>query len=653
MSEIKKEYIRSLGAFREFVFSLRAAIYGFDIECESLEPEAKIAGFSLYRPATNSAIYVPFDHAVDRYEDGTALSGGSPYTPFSEEDKQEIAKLLSVLQVITYNGAFDLGRFLKRFGYCPMPIGDGQLAGKMLQLKSWEGLKALAITLGIATETHSIEDILGEGNYNFRLAKLDKKTLDYTCQDAILAVLVEQEVIKKHLKPEKYKKWQEVYQLELDVMKILGLSELIGIPLDLDKFKITAQAITRDYIDLGDEVCTILNRDDPELDFNIASTRRLSAALFNAPDHEAKELKKGQHQDLEFSGLGLKPATRSGKNGSFSTATPNLELIEDQHAVIEKILEWKTMNSIVTRDIPHVEEWCPDGTVYPRFVQIGEDGTSRIYTAAPNVISMSKKVRRAMPPRENRIFIHSDFQAAEFIIAALLSGESQILDALDAGLDPHINTYCTMTNTSYPEDVTSDEWQKNRETGKVLNYAVIFGTSGYSIAMRLKCSQGEAKEMLAKFWATHPILHEWTAMRRNYAKEHARTYTVIGRVRKLPGVFSNNWKVKQKTYRQAVNTACQGSCGDALKLAIRNLYKLSQDPNSIVGKLNLKILCPVFDAILLEIDDIQGSDRAMIETELREANEVVLEHEGRSTRMKCDMGWSTESWYAAMMDAKA
>jgi len=134
-------------------------------------------------------------------------------------------------------------------------------------------------------------------------------------------------------------------------------------------------------------------------------------------------------------------------------------------------------------------------------------------------------------------------------------------------------------------------------------------------------------------------------MRKDFAKKHAKTYTVLGRVRKLPRVWAKNWKVKAGELRRSVNTACQGSCGDALKLAILELDKLSKDFLANVG---LRVVCPVFDACLLELNVEATVIESQIEAAIKEAFEVKLSYEGRTTRMACDLGWSTVSWLEAM-----
>jgi DNA polymerase I len=275
-----------------------------------------------------------------------------------------------------------------------------------------------------------------------------------------------------------------------------------------------------------------------------------------------------------------------------------------------------------------------------------------VYTAQPNAISLSKTVRAAMPPGPGKIYVHVDYRAAEWRLAAIMAGERKILDALDSGADPHKLTYSEMTGTPL-DQVTSDQ----RDVGKVLNYAALFGSTGYSLARSLKCSESEASQKSKDFWSAYPALARWRDERHQYAKQHAKTLTILGRVRKLPEIFYNNKADHAKALRRSVNTSTQGSCGDVLKLAIRNFYIQADSPNTPLGRLGARIVCPVFDAALVEIvlpsELKEGTEdfetwKSMMETELRKVFEIPLQYRGVSSKMLVDMHWSTVSWLHAM-----
>jgi DNA polymerase I-like protein with 3'-5' exonuclease and polymerase domains len=587
---------------------------GFDIEAVSLDHTSSLAGFSLFLPSQSIAIYVALNH-------------GSHQLALTSD---QILKI-SQLKVKTYNGGFDLYRWEYRYGTRPTCVGDAGVVSKLLQLHKF-GLKNLAEELKLTTQIIRIEDVLGAGKYDFTKAPLNNLTRDYGCQDAILACLGEEALLKNHFKPAHHPGWDRVYSLELAVMPILERASCEGILVDRAKFEEAAELMKEEALSLSYEICRDLNRGSS---FPLGSPKRLAAALYNpSTGLPNKSAKTEAQREMTLPGLGLTPPGNTS-----STATSVLELIEDQHPVITKILRWKKLNSVITRDLDQMMEFAKTGILHPQFIQIGEDGTSRIYSRQPNLISMSMEARRAMPPRKNRVYIHADFDAAEWRIVALLSGEQKVLDSLEEGIDPHYFTYSEMTGKPVSE-VSREE----REIGKVLNYACLYGANPYRVSLDLQISQTQAAMLLDEFWNTYPRIKAWVENRKIYCKEHARTYTVLGRTRYLPEAFSKDPSQRASAARQSVNTAGQGSCGDALKLALVKLDSASRDPNSILNKYNLSIRCPVFDAVLLELDAEAMEQPWEVEKEILHYMEVELTYEGRSTKMKAHVGWSQVSW---------
>jgi hypothetical protein len=188
---------------------------------------------------------------------------------------------------------------------------------------------------------------------------------------------------------------------------------------------------------------------------------------------------------------------------------------------------------------------------------------------------------------------------------------------------------------------------EQREIGKVLNYAVLYGKTAHGVAEKLQIEGSRAAILFDDFWKTYPLLKKWIDYRKEYCRKHARTYTVLGRTRELREVFAKEETRKKAAMRQAVNTAGQGSCGDALKLALVNLKNAAKTPGNLLHQLNCEIRCPVFDAVLLEMDIYPEDQRGTIERAILDQVEVMLNWEGRYTVMKAHVGWSTNNWAEA------
>jgi len=165
--------------------ALKEKKVGFDIETASLDANSVIAGFSLYLPEMDTAVYVPLNHK-------------------SGENFQGVPDLTGI-NLVTFYGSFDVGRWLYWYDQLLTVVGDGYIATKMLQtLDRFSGVKALIEKYKLLPRVIEIEEVCGEGNYDFTLVELNQLCLDYTTQDAYAALRGEEEILKESLNRSRY-----------------------------------------------------------------------------------------------------------------------------------------------------------------------------------------------------------------------------------------------------------------------------------------------------------------------------------------------------------------------------------------------------------------------------------------------------------------
>lgn len=76
--------------------------------------------------------------------------------------------------------------------------------------------------------------------------------------------------------------------------------------------------------------------------------------------------------------------------------------------------------------------------------------------------------------------------------------------------------------------------------------------------------------------------------------------TLLGRVRHIPYINSSNPKEKSKAERQAVNTICQGSAADIIKIAMIQICSLLKRMNS-----KTTLLLHIHDELLFDVPEIE------------------------------------------------
>jgi len=318
--------------------------------------------------------------------------------------------------------------------------------------------------------------------------------------------------------------------------------------------------------------------------------------------------------ELLFDKLGYAPIVYTGK-GAASTSIPALEALSGS-AIIDAILDYKHVKTILETYLQKVFKYLDDeGRAYWAFSQIGQSG--RTYTFGPNVQQWPWELRKAVLPDPGNFFLLADYKAQELRILAALSGETTLIDAIHQGLDLHKNTFSMMTGTPL-EDVTEEE----RELGKVLNYAPLYGAEARKISEKLRVSEAVAQKLLDKFFGAMPEVVKWKilTLRQSKASQSVRTY--FGRWRELENISARQRHIRGKDERRAGNTKIQGTAADLMKRAILRLRR--ELPSDVI------MVLPVHDSMLFQVPDHFRSKVGEImnlisDTMAEEINGVVFE----------------------------
>jgi DNA polymerase theta len=78
--------------------------------------------------------------------------------------------------------------------------------------------------------------------------------------------------------------------------------------------------------------------------------------------------------------------------------------------------------------------------------------------------------------------------------------------------------------------------------------------------------------MMDRFMAMYPGLKTFIAATKAGCKERGFVQTLLGRRRTILGIASSDREERARAERQAVNTLCQGSAADLIKLAMINIH---------------------------------------------------------------------------------
>ncbi|GAH10263.1 unnamed protein product, partial [marine sediment metagenome] len=121
------------------------------------------------------------------------------------------------------------------------------------------------------------------------------------------------------------------------------------------------------------------------------------------------------------------------------------------------------------------------------------------------------------------------------------------------------------------EDVTET---LRDETGKTLNFGILYGMGVWSLAQRLNVSEQKAKIYWNKYFKAMPGAQAWIDNEVAKAKRLGYVTLLYGTRRYLPNLKSKERKDREKAERGVTNTIIQGSAGEVMKIAMVRMQKL-------------------------------------------------------------------------------
>nr|GLL46280.1 helicase and polymerase-containing protein TEBICHI isoform X1 [Ipomoea trifida]GMD28221.1 helicase and polymerase-containing protein TEBICHI isoform X1 [Ipomoea batatas] len=151
---------------------------------------------------------------------------------------------------------------------------------------------------------------------------------------------------------------------------------------------------------------------------------------------------------------------------------------------------------------------------------------------------------------------------------AHFSKDSSLIELLS---NPHGDVF-TMIAARWTGKSESIVSSKERDQTKRLVYGILYGMGSKSLAEQLGCSSDEAIEKIQSFKGSFPGVASWLQEAVCICREKGYVETLNGRKRFLSKIKFGNSKEKSKAQRQAVNSICQGSAADIIKIAMISVH---------------------------------------------------------------------------------
>jgi DNA polymerase-1 len=578
---------------------------GVDVETYPLDPKRKtpdarvdpMAGFGVSLYPDESEILDPMTF----------------YGATSDHYLAAVKQPLSERDWYAHNAMFD-GTVLRRYGIrLGRHAGDPRIIAYLLG-EPEAGLKPL-LQQYLGVEIIEYLDILAQWNAaDIRGVPLDEQARYCGSQDSELVVALE-ECMRAEVPSERI---LDVYtQVELPMVNILIDMHEKGIRFDREAAQpLLEQAVrTKDGLDtaiammveqagfvqwerrggklwyptckgcrngakkrLTCEVCGGAGKLDPvKQPFNAGSFIQLRALLY---DHFGLPMKRyaAGVQDWMIDAGKVMPDEVQG-------ATDELALLQlqERHPVIPMILKRKKQK----KDEEFLTVWMKfsedDGRLHTQFTNTTVV-SGRLSSVGPNLTQVTQRQRNLFLPDDDCDVVAGDMSQLELVIAAYMSRDPVMMEAINRGWDLHRITAGEIYGIADWQSIGKDD--PRRAIAKVANYLSGYGGKWRKLIEGIEKlalqrpelnltvpDEQEARRILNVHKKKYARYWEWVSWTIIRTREQGYSETAFGRPRFFEDIDSPLDDKRTEAERAAVNHCIQGTAADLMKMAMGNIAR--------------------------------------------------------------------------------
>jgi DNA polymerase-1 len=427
----------------------------------------------------------------------------------------------------------------------------------------------------------SQEDVCGRGAKSVHLAELPPEALlDYAGERADLPLQLADRLCPMLAAEDLERLYREI---EMPLVPVLAEIERAGVRLDGAVMAELSARIERELAARTEQIYQAAGER-----FNINSPKQLAEVLFEK--------------------LKLQPLKRRAK---VSTAADVLEELALVHELPRQILEWRAMQKLKGTYIDALPQLVnPEtGRVHTCFNK-AVAATGRLSSSDPNLqnipirTELGREIRAAFIADEGHVLISADYSQIELRVLAHLSSDEALAEAFRQGVDIHDRTALKV----FGPDSGLDKYELRRRA-KIVNYALLYGKTAFTLARDIGVSQQEAQQFIDAYFAGFPGVRAYIDRTIAEARQSGVVKTMFGRRRAVPDLTSRDQQVRQAAERVTVNMPIQGTAADILKKAMIDVQAALDQRNARASR-PARMILTVHDELLFESPEADAPEVA-------------------------------------------
>ncbi len=361
--------------------------------------------------------------------------------------------------------------------------------------------------------------------------------------------------------------------VELPLVDVLISMEEEGVRIDVDALKAYSSRLSVERDELEKEIYALADST-----FNISSPKQLGEVLY---------------EKLKVTDKPPRTATKQ-----YSTAEDVLLKLKDKHPIIEKILEYRSLNKLIGTYLDSFPKLINPAThrlhtVYNQTVT----ATGRLSSSNPNLQNIpirterGREIRKAFVARnDDYVLLAADYSQIELRIIASLAKDRHMIEAFANHYDIHAATAAKIYKMPI-EEVSKDL----RRNAKSVNFGIVYGISAFGLSEQLGIARKEAAALIEEYFTQYPDIKKYIDTNIAFAHEHGYAQTLLGRRRYLADINSRNASARNFAERNAVNMPIQGTSADMIKIAMIRIFRKFQE----LG-LKSKMILQVHDELVFD-----------------------------------------------------
>jgi len=442
-----------------------------------------------------------------------------------------------------------------------------------------------------------IEELIGKkGKNQMTMRLVDMQQLkDYSCEDADVTLRLKN-ILARKLKANGLEK--VFNEIEMPLMPVLADMEASGIKIDVPVLREQSKILRNEQQNIEKEIFAMSG-----ITFNMNSPKQLG--------------------DILFVKLKIIDNPRLTKTKQFSTNEETLQKLAGKHPIIDKILEYRMLQKLVSTYVDPLPEQVNPVTkrLHTSFNQ-AVTSTGRLSSTNPNLQNIpirdvkGREIRKAfVASSPEHVFVSADYSQIELRLMAHLSKDPIMIEAFRNNEDIHRTTAAKVFKVDDTE-VTREQ----RSKAKTANFGIIYGISAFGLSERMNISRSDAKQIIDSYFETFPGVKDYMNKCILMAREKGEVFTLTGRKRKLADINSQNSIVRGNAERNAINAPIQGTAADIIKIAMVNIHR-----EFIKNGLKSKMLLQVHDELNFDVprQELEKA-RAIIKNEMENAMKLSV-----------------------------